>query len=100
MTFEEKLFGKPEEARRFREAARSVFGSAEGRLVLAMLCRAAHPLQHTQGMTEHEHGQCEVVATLWRFGSTEAGIAGGEGRELGIRNGEWGMGNGECGVME
>ncbi|WP_050025158.1 hypothetical protein [Verrucomicrobium sp. BvORR034] len=82
MTFEEKLFGKPEEARRFREAARAVFGSAEGRLVLAMLCRAAHPLQHTQGMTEHEHGQCEVVATLWRFGSAEAGIAGGEG----IRN--------------
>lgn len=74
MTFEEKLFVKPEEAKRFQMAARAIFTTAEGKIVLGMLCGAAHPLRHTQGMTDHEHGQCEVVSTLWRFGSQDTAI--------------------------
>lgn len=74
MTFEEKLFTKPEDAAQFRAAARAVFATAEGKIVLAALCKAAHPLRHTPGMTDHEHGQCEVVSTLWRFGSSDTAI--------------------------
>lgn len=74
MTFEEKLFSKPEDAQQFRAAARAVFATSEGKIVLAALCGAAHPLKHTPGMTDHEHGQCEVVAALWRFGSHDTNI--------------------------
>lgn len=74
MTFEEKLFRKPEHMEHFRAAARTIFSSAEGKIVLAALCGAAHPLKHSDGMTPHEHGQSEVVATLWRFGSSDTAI--------------------------
>lgn len=77
MTFEEKLFSgkdQQERAKAFRNACRLIFSTQEGRYVLAALCGAAHPLKHSDGMTTHEHGQSEVVATLWRFGSTEAAL--------------------------
>lgn len=80
MTFEEKLFASNNKAaetdsvKRFQAAARAIFATSEGRIVLGMLCGAAHPLKHSDGMTPHEHGQSEVVATLWRFGSSDTVI--------------------------
>jgi hypothetical protein len=72
MTFEEILFSakrgsdgrvlSPEgQAKAFGEACRAIFSTPQGRHVLAVLCGAAHPLKHSQGMTEHEHGRSEVV---------------------------------------
>lgn len=73
MTFEENLFPKgKDDVKRFKEAARGVFSSEQGRLVLSMLCGAAHPLDHRPSLSEHEHGQREVVAALWRFGSPDS----------------------------
>lgn len=70
MSFENRLFPKgKEDAKRFREACAVVFGTTEGKTILGMLCNARHPLKHTEGMSAHDHGQAEVVATLWRFGS-------------------------------
>jgi hypothetical protein len=75
MTFEQRLFsGKADAPERFEAAARAIFSTEEGKVVLAMLCGAAHPLKHSEGMTEHEHGHSEVVATLWRFGSSNTAI--------------------------
>lgn len=75
MTFEERLFPKDkEDVVRFQSACRAVFASPQGKVVLGMLCGAAHPLKHSSSMTPHEHGQCEVVATLWRFGSSDTAI--------------------------
>lgn len=74
MTFEEKLFKKEEDVKRFQILAREIFSSPQGRIVLGMLCSAANPIRHTPGMTDHEHGQCEVVSTLWRFGSSDTAI--------------------------
>jgi hypothetical protein len=85
MTFEEILFSAkrdsggqvltPEaQAKAFGEACRAIFSTAQGRHVLAALCGAAHPLKHSAGMSEHEHGRSEVVATLWRFGSSDRTI--------------------------
>ena len=85
MTLEELLFrakqdggGKvrsPEEQlEEFRADCRAIFSTAQGRRVLAKLVGVAHPLKHSPGMTEHEHGRSEVVATLWRFGSSDRAI--------------------------
>lgn len=77
MTFEEKLFaGKypKERTQGFRNACLAIFGTPQGKYVLAALCGAAHPLQHTADMTAHDHGQREVVATLWRYGANEAAL--------------------------
>lgn len=71
MTFEERLIRKPEDAERFRDLAQRVFGNEHGKALLSRLCAARHPLMHHDGMTEHEHGQAEVIATLWRFGATD-----------------------------
>lgn len=85
MTFEEILFSAkrdhggnvlaPEaQAKAFGEACRIIFSTAAGKHVLAILCGGAHPLKHSPGMSEHEHGRSEVVATLWRFGSSDRTI--------------------------
>ena len=85
MTFEQELFsakqqagGKlvssEDQAKAFGAACRTIFSTPAGRLVLAALCGVAHPLKHAPGMSEHEHGRSEVVATLWRFGSSDRTI--------------------------
>lgn len=72
MSFESRLFPKgKEDAQRFHKACASVFNTPEGKTVLGMLCNAAHPLKHTAGMSEHDHGQAEVVAALWRFSNSD-----------------------------
>jgi hypothetical protein len=69
-TFEQRLFEQgPDAQSRFSSAARAVLGTSEGRIMLEMLCAAAHPLEHMAVTSAHEHGQCEVVAALWRYGS-------------------------------
>jgi hypothetical protein len=68
MTFEERAAGlKPEEINAFRVACQTVFDSPQGRMVLSRLVGAAHPMMQVEGMTAHQHGQCEVVACIWRF---------------------------------
>lgn len=42
-----------------------------GRRLLTILCAARHPLSHADGMTAHQHGNCEVVSLLWRYGSDQ-----------------------------
>ena len=69
MTFEELLIKKPEDAEVFHNLCQRVFASPDGRALLAKLCAARHPMKHAEGMTPHEHGQAEVIATLWRFGA-------------------------------
>lgn len=73
MTFEQKLFDgwKPEAIAEFRANAQRCFSTVAGKTVLAELVKAAHPMRHSESMSAHEHGQCEVVATLWRFGSLD-----------------------------
>lgn len=70
-SFEDIICPSAEDKEAFQLECRDVFNSPSGRRILARLCMAAHPLQHTPGMSDHEHGRREVVATLWRFGSVE-----------------------------
>jgi hypothetical protein len=58
-----------EQAEAFALDCRDAFDSPAGQRLLTRLCAVAHPMQHYPGMTEHEHGRHEVVATLWRFGA-------------------------------
>ena len=53
------------------QLCRDTFDTVAGRRLLAILCAARHPLSHADGMTPHQHGNCEVVAFLWRYGSAE-----------------------------
>lgn len=71
MTFEERLFAgkKPEEREAFRSWCQKAFDGPEGRAVLAALCAAAHPMEHSPALTDHDHGRREVIATLWRYGA-------------------------------
>ncbi|MDB6117910.1 MAG: hypothetical protein JWO08_1691 [Verrucomicrobiaceae bacterium] len=66
--FEAILTGTPAKREVFETLCRSVFHTPNGQELLTLLCAAAHPMAHLSGMTEHEHGRSEVVATLWRFG--------------------------------
>jgi hypothetical protein len=47
------------------------FDTVSGRKLLTLLCSVRHPLSHLEGMTPHQHGNCEVVALLWRYGSQQ-----------------------------
>ena len=71
MTLEERLFRKPDDAVSFKHLAQRVFGNEHGRQLLSKLCAAAHPLEHSEALTAHEHGIREVIATLWRFGAID-----------------------------
>lgn len=71
MTFEQRLIKRPEDARELRNLCQSVFGGEHGRALLSKLCAARHPMMHHEAMTPHEHGQAEVIATLWRFGAID-----------------------------
>lgn len=72
MTFEERLFPKgKEDSASFRDLCQRVFGNEHGRTLMSKLCAACHPMQHHEAMTSHEHGQREVIATLWRFGAID-----------------------------
>lgn len=55
---------------RFKDLCSDVFQSPEGAELLALLCSAEHPLDHTPGGTDHQHGRREVIAALWRHGSS------------------------------
>ncbi len=54
---------------RTAELIRLVFESANGQELLGLLCEAANPIEHFPSSTEHERGNKEVVATLWRHGA-------------------------------
>lgn len=58
----------------FEDVCADVFSTTKGKRLLHILCSAAHPLEHTPGLTDHEHGRREVVATLWRFGAQTAAL--------------------------
>jgi hypothetical protein len=59
---------------KFEEACAECFATQGGKHVLTVLCAACHPLMHVPGMSDHEHGRAEVVATLWRFGAQTAAL--------------------------
>jgi len=70
MSFEAALCPTAAVRKQFEADCREVFGTPAGGRVLARLCLTRHPLAHADGMTAHQHGQAEVIATLWRYGST------------------------------
>lgn len=72
--FEKRVAPTNEQAAAFMADCLECFASAAGKRVLSALVAAAHPLEHTPGMTEHEHGRREVVATLWRFGASSPSL--------------------------
>ncbi len=55
----------------FAQDCAEAFASEAGSRVLAMLCTVIHPLRHTPGMTDHEHGRAEVVSLLWRHAAKD-----------------------------
>lgn len=65
------ICGTQEDATAFGLDCQAIFSTPAGGRVLARLCAAAHPMLHAPGMTDHERGRHEVVATLWRYGSRE-----------------------------
>lgn len=69
MSFESRCCQGKGVEQQFRADCQTVFGTAEGARVLHRLVQAAHPLAHLPGMTEHDHGNAEVVACLWRYGA-------------------------------
>ncbi|CAB4163577.1 hypothetical protein UFOVP813_33 [uncultured Caudovirales phage] len=69
-SLESLLCGDAAQAEAFALDCRDAFESPAGQRLLARLCAVAHPMQHTPGMTDHEHGRHEVVATLWRYGAS------------------------------
>lgn len=71
MTFEDKVCPTEAVKEQFNEDCREIFGGLAGRRVLLRLCQAVHPMQHTPGMSDHTHGNAEVVALLWRYGSCD-----------------------------
>lgn len=62
----------------FKSDCTEIFSTPEGNRVLAALCAARHPLQHDNGMGEHDHGTREVVALLWRYGSKSPRLPDGK----------------------
>ena len=69
IAFEQIIAPTKQAQAEFAQDCLECFASAAGKRVLQLLVAAAHPLQHIPGMTDHEHGRAEVVATLWRFGA-------------------------------
>lgn len=69
MSFEDRLCPTREVRKQFADDCHEIFRTPAGARVLARLCMTVHPLAHVDGMTPHQHGQAEVIATLWRFGS-------------------------------
>ena len=67
--FEQLIAPTKQAQAEFAQDCVECFTSGAGKRVLAALVAAAHPLCHIPGMTDHEHGRAEVVATLWRFGA-------------------------------
>ncbi len=59
---------------RLRELCGEVFGSPEGAELLALLCTVEHPMDHTYEVdaraAAHAAGRREVIAMLWRHGSS------------------------------
>lgn len=73
--FEQLVCPTQAEQEAFREECAECFSHPLGQRLLARLCAASHPLEHTPGMTDHEHGRREVIATIWRFTSNGASLA-------------------------
>ncbi len=72
MTFEQSIADVETKSRkpgRFKELCASIFQGVEGAELLAFLCAAEHPLDHTPGASDHQHGRREVIAALWRNGA-------------------------------
>lgn len=59
---------------RFKKLCGEVFQSVEGVELMALLCTVEHPLDHTPGSGDHSHGRREVIAALWRHGSSSNAI--------------------------
>jgi hypothetical protein len=62
----------------FAGACQDIFRTPAGRIVMAHLCAARHPMSFPRGETTDEtlvaNGQREVVATLFRFAQTSITI--------------------------
>lgn len=68
-TFEERCAPTQAVKDQFQADCHEIFGFEAGKRVLHRLCQACHPLGHLPGMTDHQHGNAEVVALLWRYGA-------------------------------
>ena len=71
-SFEELLgMTDPETRGKFQAACQDIFRTPSGRVVMAQMVQARHPMAFPQGATVEEtlvaNGQREVVATLFRF---------------------------------
>lgn len=71
MSLEKQICPTPEAAQEFKILCQNAFNSPSGKKLLKILCEARHPLAHLPGMSDHMHGNCEVVALLWRYGAEE-----------------------------
>lgn len=74
-SFEQSLgLDDEEERKKFVGACQDAFRTPAGRIVMAYLCAARHPMSFPRGETTDEtlvaNGQREVVATLFRFAQT------------------------------
>lgn len=74
-SFEQSLGLEDAKARaKFAAACQDIFRTPSGRVVMAHLCAARHPMGFPQGKCIEEtlvaNGQREVVATLFRFAQT------------------------------
>lgn len=74
MSFETLICPTQIARKAFASDCYETFNTEAGRRLLATLCQAQHPLAHLDGMTAHEHGRAEVIATLWRFGSGDSSL--------------------------
>jgi hypothetical protein len=73
----EQVLGLEDSATRekFVAACQDIFRSPSGRIVMAHLCAARHPMSFPRGETTDDtmvaNGQREVVATLFRCSQTQ-----------------------------
>lgn len=72
MSFEEDVLKAAKlTPQQFAKVCGDAMQTLAGRRLLTILCAARHPLSHMEGMTAHQHGNCEVVSLLWRYGSDQ-----------------------------
>jgi len=69
--FEDRALQTEAVRRQFAEDCAEIFGGDAGARVLTRLCAGQHPLFHPPSLSEHLHGNAEVVAMLWRYASNQ-----------------------------
>lgn len=78
MTIEEEIAPTAEKRQALRNLCAQVFGTPEGKHLLAALCTVAHPMAPRFSLSSPDpvpaavrDGRAEIVALLWRYGSTD-----------------------------